>query len=262
MKPTLRCTVKIERDVVALVQARNAFGFLHNRQPLLSLASRWQRGDSLSHDIQVIAIGKSGYGKSTTLNQLVGEAVFETNAIAGCTREMQSAEYRFPTKEAQCHFSLADLPGIGEHPELDKQYIQLYRDAIAKAHSVIYFLRADQRDYVIDQWAFAQLFNTDAERRKVIIALNAVDKIEPLNRSQPFALTAEQIQSLRLKRHTICQQFAVCEDQIVTLSATEQHNLDGLVDRLADVLQPYLSQADITSAYQAHWTSSVNGATY
>ncbi|WP_299791669.1 GTPase domain-containing protein [uncultured Shewanella sp.] len=238
----LHCSVKIERDVPALVQRRNSFAFLHNRQPVLSLASSWRRGDNQSHDIQVIAIGKSGYGKSTTLNQLVGEDVFDTNDIEGCTRVMQSAEYRFQTHEALCHFSLADLPGIGETPNLDHEYINLYREAIKKAHSVIYFLRADQRDYTIDQWAFSQLFKTPDEKRKVILALNAVDKIEPLNRRVPFELSREQTHSLQLKLQRISTLFALSEDQLVTLSATEQFNMDSLVDKLAKHLQPYLKE--------------------
>lgn len=50
--------------------------------------------------------------------------------------------------------------------------------------------------------------------------------------------------------------------QICAISATERHNLDRLVDKLAVVLRPYLSQAHTPQAYQAHWTSAVNGATY
>lgn len=91
--------------------------------------------------------------------------------------------------------------------------------------------------------------------------LRCTIKIEPPTAASPFALTTAQHQSLRLKWHSVYQQFAVCENQIVT-QATEQHNLDGLVDRLAVVLRPFLSQADTPLAYQANWTSPVNGANY
>ncbi|WP_147287766.1 hypothetical protein [Shewanella baltica] len=93
------------------------------------------------------------------------------------------------------------------------------------------------------------------------MTLRCTIKMEPLNRSQPFALTTAQHHSLRLKRHSVYQQFAVCENQIVT-QATEQHNLDGLVNRLAVVLRPFRSQAGTPLAYQANWTSPVNGANY
>jgi small GTP-binding protein len=236
----LRCSVNVTRDVLALVHNRKAFAFLIDRQPLLSAASIWQRDDGDSHDVQVIAIGKTGYGKSTTLNQLVGEEVFETNDIHGCTRVMQSAEYRFQTAKGQYYFSLADLPGIGETPELDKQYIVLYRQAIQTAHVVIYLLRADQRDYSNDLWAFSELFRTSFERRKVILVINAVDKIEPLNRCLPFELSWEQMQSLELKLTQLSAKFNIPEDRIVAVSATEQFNLDKLTHKLAEHLLPFL----------------------
>lgn len=239
----LRCSVNVTRDVLELVHNRKAFAFLIDRQPLLSTASIWQRDNGNSHDVQVIAIGKTGYGKSTTLNQLVGEEVFETNDIHGCTRAMQSAEYRFQTAKGQCYFSLADLPGIGEKPELDKRYIALYRQAIQKAHLAIYFLRADQRDYSIDLLAFSELFKTASERRKVILVINAVDKIEPLNRCLSFELSWEQVQSLELKLTQVSAKFDVPEDRIVAVSAIEQFNLDKLIHKIAEHLLPFLQIA-------------------
>ncbi|WP_217521248.1 GTPase family protein [Vibrio metschnikovii] len=232
--------MKVQKDVIDLIQSRNSFFFLYNKVPDLSKTSIWKRGELISNDIQVIVIGKSGYGKSTTLNTIVGQNVFETNDIEGCTRVMQSAEYRFAINNEYCNFSMADLPGIGENPKLDKQYINLYRSAINKSHVVIYILRADQRDYSIDHWAFSELFKTCAEKSKVIVAINAVDKIEPLNRNLPFTLSNSQFCNLEKKINEICLLFDISKQQVVGLSAIEDYNVDQLVSLIGEKLDVYL----------------------
>lgn len=238
----LTCTIQAERSVAELIQRRNAFAFLRHSQPVRLPQFVWNRANRKTYDLQVIAIGKTGYGKSTALNKLIGEDVFETSDIQGCTRVMQSAEFQLQTPEKDCYFSLADLPGIGESPALDKEYIGLYRNVLSKAHAVIYFLRADQRDYSIDLWAFDQLFAANG-RDKVILAVNAIDKVEPLSRGVFGGLSEQQQQNLQLKLTQISKQFSIPAERIVALSATEHINLDGLAYKMAEQLKPYLAIA-------------------
>ena len=237
---SLLCTIKLQKSIKDLIKNRASFCFLEKKMPIASLATTWDRGDVVSKDLQVIAIGKSGYGKSTTLNALIGEPAFETNDTQGCTRTMQSAEYSFPTCDENFNFSLADLPGIGENPELDKGYIDLYRVAINKSHVVIYFLKADQRDYSIDEWAFSRLFQASEDKRKVILVLNAIDKVEPLSRRRPFVLSAEQQLNIDIKISNICKAFGVAQINTVSISALENINTDVLVNRIRDLLVPYM----------------------
>ncbi len=236
----LNCEIQLQADIADLINHQPEFSFLLNNMPNLSLASKWERKDGYSYDLQIIFIGKSGYGKSTTLNLLVGSEIFETSDVSGCTRKMQSAEFRFNTKQNHCNFSIADLPGIGENLELDEKYINLYRSAISKAHIVVYFLRADQRDFSIDHWAFSSLFRNDFEKSKVIIALNAIDKIEPINRNHPFAMTIAQVRNLEIKKRDIMRQLEISSLDIVTFSATQNYQLDHLIKILRKKLIQYL----------------------
>ncbi|MGF1733599.1 GTPase family protein [Photobacterium kasasachensis] len=237
---SLQCEVKLQKDVIDLIYSRKSFYFLHNKIPDLSRASTWSRGDLVSNDIQVVVVGKSGYGKSTILNTVVREKIFETDDVTGCTRVMQSAEYQFEINDEYCNFSMADLPGIGENPTLDKQYINLYRNAINKSHVTLYILRADQRDYSVDLWAFSELFKTFSEKSKVIVVLNAVDKVEPLNRQLPFVLSREQYHNLENKVEKICSEFSISKKQVVAISAIEDYNVDELINLVGKKLNPYL----------------------
>jgi small GTP-binding protein len=240
MTAALACTVKLIRSVDDLVSHCDAFNFLQDGLPTPASASRWRRGREVSEDLQVIVMGKSGYGKSTTLNSLIGEVVFDTSDTEGCTRIMQSVEFKFPSAVGLHYFSLADLPGIGENPQLDAEYIELYRAALEKAHAVIYFMRADQRDYSIDEWVFGELFQQRAARAKVIVALNAIDKVEPLNRRQPVEISADQWNNVGLRIAGISKKLKLATTAIVPISATAQINTHRLVARLSELLLPHM----------------------
>lgn len=233
MTPVLHCVVRAERPLEMLAEARSVFGFLRHSVPRKGYTSSWIRGETTSEDLGVIAVGKTGYGKSTTLNALLGEQAFETSDTRGCTRVMQSVEYRFEASGAAYHLSFADLPGIGESPQLDAQYFPLYRRALDRANVVLYFVRADQRDYSVDQRAFTELITGTAARDKVILVVNVIDKIEPLNRSVPFAPSSAQMTALRVKLDFLSDLFGITDADIIPVAAEEGFNIDALTSAIA-----------------------------
>ncbi len=198
------------------------------------------RGTEESNDLQVIAVGKSGYGKSTTLNTLIGLKVFQTDDNVGCTRRMQSAEFKLPITDETSYFSLADLPGLGENPQRDAEYRDLYEMAFNKAHVIVYFLRADHRDYSVDLRLFDELFRYVDHKTKLIIALNAIDKTPPLCRSTPFVLSAEQQANIETKIADVSKLFSLPTNDVVPLSGLEDYNTDLLVNKLLEKLSPFV----------------------
>lgn len=243
-EPRLECIVRGDYPIDKLVAVRPAFSILHDYLPCMSKATVWNRSPGgQSCDLMVVAMGKTGYGKSTTLNTLLRENAFETSDIDGCTRKLQSLEYRFNTSAANFYLSFADLPGLGEHPELDLQYYPLYRQTLRSAQVVLYFVRADQRDYSVDLRAFAELVNGSGAGGKVILVVNAVDKIEPLNRSLPFTLSLQQKRALDEKIDLLRGLFSIPESVIIPVSGTEGFNLDALAKAIVSKLSTSLVRA-------------------
>ena len=151
--------------------ARLKYAKLNNAHHL-----RWkdQNTDYCSFQAQVAFFGKSGYGKSSTVNAFFGNSILKTSDVAACTRRCETLDFELST---DCYLSLSDFPGIGESEYKDQEYLKMYGDFMKLSLVIVYVLRADTRDYAIDQAAYQQLFSKDADKKKVIFALNYCDKI-------------------------------------------------------------------------------------
>lgn len=190
---------------------------------------RWNFDNNDIYELQVMFIGKTGYGKSSTINFITGENILKTSDIQACTKSLYSVEYRLPGDNE--FFSLNDLPGIGESAQADKAYYEWYRDMLSRSCCVVYVLRADQRDFSIDEILFKEMFQTSAERKKVILAINFADKVEPINRKGE--ITQEQIQNLQFKANILKKTFDI--ENIVYYSAECGFHLDLLVEKIVMV---------------------------
>ena len=144
--------------------------------------------------------------------------------------------FQIDDKNNTYYFSLEDLPGVGESISLDLEYIQLYSDLLKMSDIVVYTLRADQRDFSVDEEIFQKLFSSVRKKEKVIIGLNNIDKIEPINRTNPFHLSALQIENASKKVEIISKLFGIPPNKIVYYSATEDYNLDNLVKLISQNL--------------------------
>ncbi len=213
-----------------LVNRYSDFGYLRNLTVPRTENRRWSRDNGDSYDCHCIFIGKSGYGKSTTLNAICNDEIFETSAVESCTKSLLCVDFDISGNGSDI-FSLGDLPGVGESVIADQGYIEWYRDFIAASDCIVYVLRADQRDFSIDQQTIAAVL--PHQKHNILIALNYCDAVEPLSRARPFMPSQAQIANIERKRDEITRIFGVSCDQVVPYSATERWQLDLLVRKIA-----------------------------
>jgi len=187
--------------------------------------TRWNINAETAYCIQAMFIGQTGHGKSTTLNKICGQELFKTDVNDPCTKTLFSAEYRIHDKK-NYYFSLCDLPGLGETPEIDKTYINYYYLMLKKSHCVVYVLRADKRDYSLDLKILGPILESNEQEKKVILAVNFVDKIEPISRSKLFRLNKKQMENIEKKSLEVQRIFKVPQTKIIFYSATEEYNMD------------------------------------
>lgn len=191
---------------------------------------QWQDKSTgvLSHHIQVAFFGKSGYGKSSTVNFFFGNSVLETSDVDACTRRCESLDFEL---SQNCYLSLADFPGIGESEYRDKEYLKMYSDFLSKSTVVVYVLRADQRDLAVDESAYRTIFPRLDDKKKVIFALNCCDKIEPISRNTSIEPSQEQQKNIEIKIDSIIQSFAPL-NPVVPYSAATGWNMNRLAEAI------------------------------
>ena len=200
---------------------------------------KWTMNGEQAYCIQVMFIGKTGYGKSTTLNRICGGMYFDTDDIQSCTKKLYSCEYKLSNNRND-YFSLCDLPGIGESSEADKYYKTWYEQMLEKSACVVYVLRADQRDFALDEMVINSLLRKrDKVMNKLIVGLNYADKMEPLNRTgkYPFKLTNEQRMNLERKAMSVSQSLNVSKEQVLYYSASEGYNFEMLLNAISSVVK-------------------------
>lgn len=184
--------------------------------------------------LPVMFIGKTGYGKSSLINQIIGRDVFKTDDVSACTKEIDAAFFRLGT-DPNYYLSLSDLPGIGESKTADQHYLEWYAALLKLSPCVVYVLRADQRDWTLDEQVFNQLFADEDEREKVIIALNFADKIEPISRNGH--LSEKQLEAIECKVDLICSFFDVPSYSVIPCCAITGYGVDELLVEVTDNLE-------------------------
>lgn len=217
-------------NISELIKNNRAFSFLSNHKISDSAMFEWEYCGKTSKVMQVIVIGKSGYGKSTTLNKLIGKDVFASDAIGACTKKNYSADYQL--KQPDQFFSLCDLPGIGESTFADKKYFKWYNEMLQNTTVVVYMLRADQRDFSLDLDICNKLFKNPSCKKQILLAINCADKIEPINRASK--LSDLQKNNLNRKVEEIKRVFQT--KHVVAYSAETGYNFGLFTNKLAQMI--------------------------
>ena len=189
----------------------------------------WTLDDVTVKCLNVLFIGQTGTGKSTLINRITGGEYMLTDDVRCCTKEMGSVDFKLSSK---CSLCFCDMPGIGENSIADAQYYEWYRRMFDMSDCVVYLLRAEKRDYALDLEEFQRL--REINNKKLILGLGCVDKLPPLNRSQPFRLSSEQKEVLKQKIDDIRKLFKV--NKIFPFSATENYKIDKLTEMICEVL--------------------------
>lgn len=236
-RPNLQLMSHRRQPLAELVRRHPAFDILRRAKIAKDERRRWTRlqaglPDVTSHDIQVVFIGKTGYGKSTMVNAFFGQRILETDDVCSCTREGQCLEFAIGPGH---YLSFSDLPGIGESAVRDAEYLDLYRQVLAKSDAIVYLLRADARDYAVDETAFAALFSKPAWRRRLVVALNGCDKLGPVNYTLPFVPSLEQEQLIQEKAASVERMFSL-DNPAVPCSAEANWNLQALGQAILKVI--------------------------
>lgn len=148
----------------------------------------------------VVFFGKTGAGKSSTLNKMFGLTLNTDDAMA-CTKEpkpiilSRTTHKDLPLEQIR----VVDMPGIGESLEADKIYLPFYEKWMPLADSLVWVTQADTRAYKRDQIFLENLIPLFNSSLFLTIALNKIDCLGIDEGEQGFDTHSLEPSSAQLK---------------------------------------------------------------
>ena len=133
--------------------------------------------EELAKPPKVAIIGKTGVGKSTTINALFGLEEKVSHTRHGTTE----ASKKIIELPQGGKLEVIDMPGLGEDIELDEEYAKIYERTLPEADIVLYVIQADVKALKEDQRILRDIVQNVMGNLKgrLVVGLNQVDKIGP-----------------------------------------------------------------------------------
>lgn len=187
----------------------------------------------------VVFMGKTGSGKTTTINSLFG-LDWPTDDAVACTRIVRTARVSkrdFPDLPVD-EFIVMDTPGIAESTVADDAYLPLYIEAMAYADHIVWVFQADTRVFRPDQMALRRLVPfIRAGTTFLTIGLNHADQIGPSNWNRVEERPSpEQLANLEEKVANVVSKFSpyfpITISDVIAYSATTGYRLRELRRRI------------------------------
>lgn len=199
---------------------------------------------AITYEPVIGIMGKSGAGKSSLCNAIFESDICATHPLQGCTRQAQ----RHTLKLGDRLMTLVDLPGVGETPEYDKSYRELYQQLLPELDLIIWILRADERAYAADIDAYRFLLGEGADASRFLFVLSHADCVFPANEwcSEKSEPSFQQQLSLASVSARVSSLFP-SSFPVLPVSAVTGWNLTRLVSLMIHALP-----AEATSAVFTH----------
>jgi len=180
--------------------------------------------EKLNSPPTIAIIGKTGVGKSSTINSLfstkLGVSHFES-----CTQKAKPVSLT----NGKGKITVYDMPGLGEDIDKDEEHKEEYQKILPKCDVVRWIMNIADREMTSQQLYIKEIM-TYLEGRLVVCA-NKADLIHPNDWNENFNLPSEEqnkilkrrIVDIRMRLRKVVPQLS--EDVIVYYSATKRYKL-------------------------------------
>lgn len=186
---------------------------------------------------QIVLIGKTGVGKSSTLNKLFNpQPNLPVDHVEPATLEILKLSLG-----ERGQLIVVDSPGLGVNEESDKKIMSAYKEILSVSDVAVWIIKADDRALGIDQSFVTQVL-PEKLRNRLIVGINQVDKIEPSEWSQKYNLPSKaQDESIKRKEEIVRKLFqnsGIDPVAIVSYSALRNYRLTRLFRTMVDACPP------------------------
>ncbi|MDR1850230.1 MAG: 50S ribosome-binding GTPase [Zoogloeaceae bacterium] len=186
---------------------------------------------------KVGVFGNSGVGKSTLCNAIFGQDVAKVNDVEACTRKTQEILLQSETGG----MILVDFPGIGEDPEHQKEYTDLYKSKASELDLILWAIKADDRDYYSALKSYEKVFSAKEKMPPVLFVITQADKTNDKEDWDGYEYKpgGSQIGNITIKEKDVSRRFDLKAGQIISIAISRNgraYNLTELVVRVVKIL--------------------------
>lgn len=182
----------------------------------------------------IAVIGKTGSGKTSTINALFGTD-WKISHVRAATKDEQVIIY----EGERGKLKISDLPGFAEDIDREEHYTEICARVLNECDVALLILKADSRDMLEVQRFLRDVVNTSMSdvAKRIVVGLNQVDLVQPgrwidgpnipspKQRKTIEAIIKERVKSIR----KVC---AIKPKQVVAYSAIKQYRLMQLFEAM------------------------------
>ncbi|MDP8034359.1 50S ribosome-binding GTPase [Pasteurella atlantica] len=180
-------------------------------------------------------MGKSGAGKSSLINSIVGQKICETSGAAGCTRE--DKEIIVPVGNRELKF--VDFPGVAENNHRNSEYTQMYADRLKDLDIILWVIKVDDRANVNDE-QFYNWLTKYYKKEQILFVLSQVDKAEPSRgwNYDAYQPSEQQLKIIDENKRRIEIDFDVSPNLVIPVACDyyenkfDRYNIETLISRI------------------------------
>ncbi|MDT0568747.1 GTPase [Streptomyces sp. DSM 3412] len=208
---------------------------------------------------RLVLIGEAGVGKSTTIN-----ALFNAGQEVGHSRATTDRAWTIPVQQVSGSngtLEVVDMPGLGDDIANYRRYLDLYREVLPTADTIVWVHPAKDRMVHLVQQALVDIFGPSPELvGRLVFGLNKADEIGPHDWNTHANLPSElQRAALREREEDFTSRIArvlpAWRGRAVSYAALRFYNLTALFKEMMYavpeqrrwVLEQRMALADFTA---------------
>lgn len=233
-------------------------------QKVIRMASSFELGNAIKNGVPVAIVGAPNTGKSTLLNQLLGENRAIVSDIAGTTRDVIEETLNI----GGILFRLIDTAGIREGAEeIEAMGIERSKEKIQQAKVVLCLADATSNESLQEVENWVHTLKTEFPSKKIAMIVNKTDLSQQPEISNAIAISAKEGQNIEALKMWITDSVTGNFDMANETIVTNARHQSALL-KTAEALQTALVglETGITGDFIAmdirqamHWLGSITG---
>ncbi|NBI13355.1 GTP-binding protein [[Haemophilus] felis] len=177
-------------------------------------------------------MGKSGAGKSSLINAILGKPVCETGSVGGCTRAFQEEHLHIGRHQ----ITFMDLPGIAENENRHQEYSKLYAEKVQDLDLILWVIKVDDRANKNDEEFYNDLIKV-YKKDRILFVLSQCDKAEPTRdwNYEKYCPSNKQLNVIKDNQNRLANDFNVPLNTVIPVACEfydgkfDRYNVDLLV---------------------------------